>query len=164
MKRIEEIAPKLIVTDYTKIKRSLLEMREDHTTSVEIVYALESFDIPEEIKEYMENPWERVLYLVGRSGTGKTEMSKALCSKYFGEQGYIRINSLQGLRKLKGKDYKMIIMDDINFGELSAEEVLGLFDVKNTHEQRVLYGTVEIKPGIARMVITNKGRWVIDSN
>ncbi len=48
---VESIAPRLYVTDYSKVKRSLLEMQKDSKERKGAKYPITAFDIPKEIKE-----------------------------------------------------------------------------------------------------------------
>lgn len=80
LKKIGEVAPKLMLTDYPKVKKALIEMKNDNRIKKDLIYPEESFNIPKEIKEYMEKP-DKTLYLSGGSGIGKTEMMKTLFSK-----------------------------------------------------------------------------------
>lgn len=155
LKKIGEIAPRLMITDYVKIKKALIEMKNDNRKKIVKIYPEESFEIPQEIKKFMEKP-EKTLYLSGGSGIGKTEMMKMVFAKKYGEENYLRINNIEGLKELMIKKYEGLIMDDIDLEKLTPEELLGLLDVANTHIQRILYGTVEVPAGMTRAIVTNK--------
>jgi hypothetical protein len=155
LNKIGEIAPKLMITDYPRVKKALIEMKNDNMAKGSLIYPEESFKVPKKIKNFMENP-EKTLYLSGGSGIGKTEMMKTLFAKKFGKDNFLRINNIEGIKELALKNYKGLILDDVDLKKLTPEELLGLLDVKNTHNQRVLYGTVDVPAGMTRAVVTNK--------
>jgi len=155
LKIVEGISPRLFATDYTKIKRSLIEMQKDEEDPVEEVYPLKTFEVPEKVKEWVEGPKQKTLYISGGSGIGKTEMLKTLFKEKFGSE-FIRVNDIEALKELETKVCKALMLDDIDLSKQPAEAVLGLFDVKNKHTQRVLYGSVTIPKGMARAVVSNK--------
>lgn len=155
LKMVESIAPRLYVTDYTKVKRSLLDMQKDAKVRKEARYPLASFDIPKEVKEWADGPKNKTLYLSGGTGLGKTEMLKSLFEEKFGPE-FIRVNNLEGLKQLETKPCKGVILDDIDLSQRNIEELLGLLDVQNNHTQKILYGTVEIPQGLTRAIVSNK--------
>ena len=144
-----------MITDYPKVKRALIEMKNDNRLKMDRIYPEESFKVPRKIREFMEKP-EKTLYLSGGSGIGKTEMLKMLFAKKYGAENFLRVNNLEGLKELLTKRYKAIILDDVDLNKLTPEEILGILDVANTHIQRILYGTVEIPAGLTRALVTNK--------
>ncbi len=155
LNKIGEIAPKLMITDYPRVKKALIEMKNDNKVKGDIIYAEGSFKVPKKVKDFMEKP-EKTLYLSGGSGIGKTEMMKMLFAKKYGKDNFLRINNIEGIKALMMKSYKGLILDDVDLKKLTPEEILGLLDVQNTHNQRVLYGTVDVPAGMARAVVTNK--------
>ena len=99
---------------------------------------------------------KKSLYLSGKTGTGKTAMMNTLLSEKYGKEAVLRINNIQGLKKLNDKPYKALLMDDVDLTGLTGEDLISLFDTEHDSEQRVLYGTAEIPGGLPRAVISNK--------
>ena len=155
---IKDIAPKMVLTDYTKLKRNIQELKRDEMRKMDAssVIGVENFIKDEKLEKFFnEDIARKTLYLSGRSGIGKTEYVKTKMVEKAGAEAVIRVTDKEGLKVLDGTE-KAIIMDDINLDNLSAEELLGLFDVCNNHDQRILYGTALLRKGVYRAVISNK--------
>ena len=154
---IAEASPRVALLDFKKIKNSLEELRRYNKKTEVKVYDIESFHKIEELKNYEEKMGEKTLYLSGDTGSGKTEFIKAFYDKKLGGIGNVlRITNKEGLSKLAEKEYKGLILDDVDLREFTGEELLNLTDVKNNANQRVLYKNVEIEAGMPRAILTNK--------
>jgi hypothetical protein len=154
---LEETAPRSIVLDYERVKKNLLRLEAENKKKKKSKYSLEEFKIPEEINNYMKKElYRKTLYLQGEPGIGKTEMMKTLYDDKF-DGAFIRTTDIEGLKKFDGKKHKGIIYDDIaGLETITPENLIGLVDVENDHDQRILYGTAEIPEGTARAWLSNK--------
>lgn len=100
--------------------------------------------------------YEKALYLYGITGSGKTEMTKAILSEKFGKRGVLRVTNWDGLKKYDSVRHKAIILDDLSMEGREIEEKISAVDIKNGGDIRVLYETIGLKPEVVRAIITNK--------
>lgn len=50
-----------------------------------------------------------------------------------------------------------MIFDDVNMDKRDPEEKIGVVDLANDSDQRVLYGTVKLPAEMPRVILSNKG-------
>ena len=116
-------------------------------------YCLSSFqNIPEEVYNWVKNP-TKSLILYGESGTGKTELAKALMSNM--NLNYLFVRDLNGLKSLDNEYHKGIIFDDLDTKDISREQMIHLIDRENPSDIRVLYGIVVITKEVIKIFTTN---------
>lgn len=155
---IKDLAPKMVLTDYTRLKRSLQDLKRDVMGKMDVsrVIPVEKFVKDEMLEKYFtEERHRKTLYLSGKTGIGKTEYIKARLVELLGAEYVVRITDIEGLKVLDGSE-KAIILDDIDISELKAEVLIGLLDVCNNSDIRILYGAAHLKAGVSRVVISNK--------
>lgn len=106
-----------------------------------------NFQIPREV-------FEKNLALIvrGESGIGKTQWARYVASHTWGDYLYVK-GSLQGLRNYQGE--KCIIFDDLTIHGDDVMKYNALMDVESGGTVRVLYGSVDIPPGVYRIFLTN---------
>lgn len=150
-------APRQYSVDYKKLKGNFIEMKNDAQKTDVKIYAVNTFDVPEKVEEWINKEYKRkTLFLTGASGTGKTEMIKSLLSEKYGKENVLRVTDLEGLRKLHTGSYAAVIFDDINVDTRTAEEKISLIDVENASDVRILYNSVSLPAGMPRALLTNK--------
>ena len=155
LERIKERSPRLYYTEHRKLKKNGESVMEAKRKEVEKVYGEETFEVPSGVLEWIMGEIRRqTLFLNGITGSGKTEMMKSILRAKFGEGGVLRITGKEGLARFDAGKHKVIIMDDMEM-EGSAEEKIGLVDVENGTDVRILYGTKYIGPGTGRAILTN---------
>ena len=119
------------------------------------VYDLTEFqNISATVWRWVENPSIGTLVLYGPSGTGKTELAKALL-KSMG-LNYIIIGDKNSLRKFDVSLHQAIIFDDMNFEPIAREELIALLDTHNGGDIRILYSVVHVPGYVARIFTTNR--------
>lgn len=55
------------------------------------------------------------------------------------------------------REYKAVIFDDVNMDEKTAEEKIGVVDLANDSDHRILYGSVTIPAKMPRVIVSNRG-------
>ena len=119
----------------------------------QLKHTLDDFiDIPKEIFSWIENP-KQTLILYGPSGTGKTELAKAIVESM--QMNWLFIRDLNGLKSLDPEYHEVVIFDDVTVQDFDRERLIHLFDTNNPSEIRVLYGIVVITEDIKRVFTTN---------
>lgn len=114
------------------------------------VRSLEEFDVPILVRQWMENPDNRSLILVGAAGTGKTSMARSLASE-LGDVFWCP--QRERLAAYAGEH--TIIFDDTDFAGCGRTTLLNYLDMEQSREFRVLYGTVAVGAGTRRIFTTN---------
>lgn len=82
-------------------------------------------------------------------------MTKSILSKVFGTENVLRATHKESLSSLQENNYSCVIFDDMNMADLSIEEKIALFDLRNDSTIRILYGHVCLPRGLARVIVTN---------
>ena len=118
-------------------------------------YTLANFgEIPEKISEWLKEDKPLVLILFGESGTGKTELAKALLHEKDLKSLFIR--SKHALKEFKVGFHEAILLDDINPDEFTREELIHLSDSENDSQIKILYGYASIPARTVRIITTNR--------
>ena len=118
-------------------------------------YTLANFSgIPERISEWLKEDKPLVLVLFGKSGTGKTELAKALLHEKDLKSLFIR--SKHALKEFKVDFHEAILLDDINPDEFTREELIHLSDSENDSQIKILYGYASIPAKTVRIITTNR--------
>lgn len=117
--------------------------------------ALEDFvSLPATILSWIDDNYKRqVLFLWGPSGTGKTQLAKAIMKSMGFE--FLMVRDLNGLSKFKPTIHKAIIFDDLDVTDMSREQIIHLFDNEEKSEIRILYQVINIPAGTVKIFTTN---------
>lgn len=107
------------------------------------------FHVPQEVEDWSQKMRKtKALILLGRSGTGKTELAKAL----FDRPLLVRdINQLKGL----DSQHDGIIFDDMVL-DYRREAIIHLMDLENRSGVNVKFGTEEIEAEMPRVFTSNR--------
>ena len=150
-------ATRSYIMDHKKLVNNLHLIKERANPTEMQVYDKKSFDYSPKILNWLEKESsKKTLVLVGPSGIGKTESIKSLLAEKFKKSEILRVTDINGLKKLKDRKYKAIMLDDVNFASMSVESIITLFDIHNGGDLRILYESVELPPGMPRALISNK--------
>ena len=118
-------------------------------------YGLEDFEgLSDQIWNWFNDPSIGALVLYGPSGTGKTELAKALLNSL--KIRYIVVSDKNALNQFDVSIHGAILFDDLNFNDINREELISLTDTNNGGDVRILYKTVSIPGFIHRVFTTNK--------
>ena len=150
---LKRLSPRAALVDYRKIKGNMIDIREDVLPYVYEFYPESDFVMPSDMKGF--DGQRKVLVMIGKTNTGKSEFLKSYYAGKFGAKNVLILNHLEGLKDLT-ENIKVIIFDDVSFEGLTAEDLLGLLSLDRPVYQRVLYGAKRIKRGVERAVISNK--------
>lgn len=110
-------------------------------------------DVPKEVINWMEDENRKTLILHGPSGTGKTELAKAILNDL--DKNFIFIRDINALKGFSLMTHQAIIFDDLNTEELSREMIIHICDTENASSVRILYGTKDLPAEIDRIFTTN---------
>lgn len=118
-------------------------------------YTLSDFiELSSDLDEWVQDKSPMTLFLSGRSGTGKTELAKALLHQRKLKSVFIR--NRHALKEFNVGLHQAILFDDIDPDEFTREEMINLVDVDNDSQIRVLYGYADIPAGTIRIITTNR--------
>jgi nucleoside-triphosphatase THEP1 len=117
-------------------------------------FALKDFDLGNnpELVRWKESP-NKTLVLTGPSGSGKTQFCKAVAADK--NLKALLVNHVEGFKHLNAM-HDCIIIDDANMHELNETDFLSVIDSQQNKTLRVLYGTVNKKPGLIQMFTLNR--------
>lgn len=141
--------PELISTRYNSVKSNLKSFLELKKGKNSVKY--DNFSIPTEILNWFENERDKkTLFLTGKSGVGKTSCMLHLLDKY----NPLLVRNLNSLKNLKDSN-QAVILDDLDWKDISREEKIHLLDKDYESIIRVLYGTVSLSPDLIKVVTSN---------
>lgn len=115
-------------------------------------FSLKEFDVPKQINEWYHGPEKhlKTLIVLGPSGLGKTELSKAL------SKNPLLISHIDQLKELKIGKHDCIIFDDMNFAHWPRESFIHLTDLANDRGINVKGDYATIPAGLKRIITSNK--------
>ena len=119
-------------------------------------YTLSDFkksSLPKELKDWMKMESPASLILFGETGTGKTELAKALMHEK--SVKYLLIRDKEGLKEFRKGFHSGLIFDDIDATKLTREELIHLLDTENESQIRILYGYMTLQEDLIRIFTTN---------
>jgi len=125
-------------------------------------YELKDFNLSKQnlkaLDDWIKGGCARTLMVSGLSGSGKSELAKAVMSHI--NSTYLFVRNIEGLKRFCSL-HQGIIFDDLDFTRFEhvsdlSELFIGLFDTMNPSEIRVLYGSVHLPAGLVKIITTNK--------
>lgn len=128
--------------------RVLKNLATRRTKRLKIQWPLESFSWPTATLWDPSTP-ATTLILTGPTGTGKTQLAKALLPEA------LFISHMDGLRQY-GPSYHGVIFDDMAFTHLHREAQIHLCDLGEDRQIHVRYSVAELPAGTPRIITTNR--------
>jgi hypothetical protein len=147
--------PNLSLTSVKAYFEALEKLKQSsEAANAETPFKLKDFNLDQnkELIQWLEHP-DKTLVLTGRSGTGKTQFCKAF-AQHKGLKTLI-VSHLEGFKNLTHQ-HDCVIVDDANIKALDAIQLLALIDNKQNKTLRVLYNSINKKPGLIQMFTMNK--------
>lgn len=94
---------------------------------------------------------EKSLWLIGKSGTGKTEWAKSWCHS----KGltFLRITHLDKLKKYNGQD--VLLFDDVSFKHLPRTTAIHIAETKNERDIHCRHAVAHIPAGVFNIFLSN---------
>lgn len=112
---------------------------------------LNSFNVPKEIVHWAKHEKTiKTLVVIGPSGIGKTELSKALSSNP------LVVSHIDQLKELKVGEHDCVIFDDMNFSHWTRENMIHLTDLSNDRGINVKGDYATLPAGLKRIITSNK--------
>ncbi len=140
--------PRDYTLNKTRIDVNLELMRE----AVEVKPSLE-FHENQRITTWFKSEQQRTaLWMIGRSGTGKTSYAKSLF------ENPLLVSHIDQLKTLTNK-HDAIIFDDMNFSHWPRESCIHLVDLENDRGINVKHGCKILPKGLPRIFTSNVWIW-----
>jgi len=130
-------------------------IKENLQTLVEEVSEEEKFEFYQPPDIQFWDPTRASLWLVGKTGVGKTEYAKTLFTRP------LLVSHMDQLKDLKPK-HDGIIFDDMSFCHWPREATIHITDINNKRGINVKHGCIVIPKGLPRVFTSNKWIWPAD--
>lgn len=139
--------------------RILQNIKEVDTSKV---FEIEDFDkIPPDvlqkirkwIREGLSQGFKVTLVLFGPAGTGKTQLARAILKSL--NLNYVEISDIEDFKRLDLSEHKAILVDDVDFTNISRGIKLNILDSRASKTINVKYGSVATIGNIPRIVTVN---------
>jgi len=156
LKVFEKANPLSFLRSHMQIKNSLKNLSEE-AKALKSKYTLNSFIVPEPLLDVVKKAksHERMLFLKGASGTGKTQYITTLAK----ENGLNvhRVNNLDGMRFFRAGFHNAIFYDDFSWDELkdNRETLIHLIDIESSCTLSIKHSSILIAEGIPRFASSN---------
>lgn len=147
--------PNLSLTSAKAFFKSLDDLKQqEEDDQIQTPFGLQDFDLKsnKELQDWILNP-AKTLVLAGPSGVGKTQFCKAYAQSKALKA--LVINHTEDFKKLDDK-HECVVIDDANLHQLDTTQLLAVIDNTVQKTLRVLYTTVNKKPGLTQMLTMNK--------
>ena len=126
-------------------------------------YNFNSFvGVPDIVLDWLESLANKPLILYGGSGFGKTALAKTLMNQ-LGKK-YLIVSEINDLKHFAASDFNAIIFDDLDFTQMSRENIIHLVDSDEDRNIRILYGTALIPSKTSKIFTLNYIRSLPHSN
>lgn len=111
-------------------------------------------ELPEEVIEWIGGKYQKyVLIMTGPSGTGKTQLAKAIFNTM--NFNYILVRDINALKYYDPSQHRGIIFDDLDVTCVEREKLIHMFDLEEDSDIKILYATVRLEAGVPRIFTTN---------
>jgi len=162
MDELKRIKPGVYMRQHVQIKQSLKAMNK--TGKIKPTkYQMADFKLTDSMIEVIDKAKtnDRMLYLLGASGTGKTQLLLTLIKNKYGLNPAV-ISNLDGMRTFDEKIHTAILYNDFNWGELKnhkeevqREKLIHLIDFEVSCTMAIKHGSLNIPEGIPRFAAAN---------
>lgn len=141
----------LLLLNIQKLKETIRAYAILHIKPKRPSFPLTSFSIPTGVVKWMkEFKNTKTLYLVGPSGVGKTELSKALF-----KNKYLLVRHIDQLKEFDPSRHSVLLFDDMDFLNWSREALIHLLDITNDSGINVKGSHAVIPAGTPRIINSN---------
>lgn len=148
--------PKKALTSIKNLKNNFQEIQNLHKSSkgdlLETPFTVENFHLEGNLKRWTLYPSLYALFLIGKSGIGKTQFAKAFCKEK--KWKTLLVSHKEDFQRIN-TSYDAVIIDDANFNEFSDSQKLALIDNSVEKTIRVMYQTVTKKKDVVMMILMN---------
>lgn len=117
-------------------------------------YTLDDFEVPKEVETWRtQQKDQRVLVMSGDSGSGKTQLAKALF------ENPLVVRHIDKLKQFDEFEHDGIIFDDMSFTHYPREPLISMLDLEEDSDINVKCSMVTIPAGVPRVITTNRDCW-----
>lgn len=143
-----------IVNNYSKIKQNLATLCPHKSDGI---YPLTDFTVPKLITQWIASDTHRALWVLGKSGLGKTQLIKALLPNS------LFVSHMDKLKMFDPAKHQYIVFDDMSFTHFPRTAQIHLLDIENTRDINVKFGMISIPAGVRRIFLSNDWIFNVDT-
>lgn len=157
MRIFEDMNPGAYLRNHAQVKQSLTSLSQAQNVSL-TKYKLTDFKLTPAMLDVIQKSKksERMLYVKGASGTGKTQFLLTLIKGEYRLNPLV-VSNLDGIRFFKAEVHTAILFNDFNWNELKyeREKLIHLLDVESACTISVKHSSLYIPENVARFAASN---------
>lgn len=157
MEIYENMNPGAFLRNHAQIEQSLKALSQEKKTSLS-KYKMSDYKLTQAMLDVIEKSkkTERMLYVRGASGTGKTQFLLSLIKSQYGLNPLV-VSNLDGIRFFKAEKHTAILFNDFNWSELEdeREKLIHLLDFESACTISVKHSSLYVPEGVARFAASN---------